>query len=108
MNQNCQREGAYAVARKFPVNRLKTFTNKKANGFKNLECGTSRFLKETHPKGRTRTEAIKSLSWAGIGCSRVVVISFLRHYGRARVIHPPNLCRHTRIVAAGTPCNIVA
>ena len=107
MNQNCQRGGAYAIARNFPVNHLKTFT-KKVNGFKNLECGTSRFLKETHPKGRTRTEAIKSFSWAGTGCSRVVAISFLRHYGRARVTQLPNLSRHTRVVAAGTPCNIVA
>ena len=43
MNQNCQREGAYAIARMFPVNRLKTFT-KKANGFENLNVRYLAFL----------------------------------------------------------------
>ena len=43
MNQNCQRGGAYAIARKFPVNRLKTFT-KKANGFEDLNVRYIAFL----------------------------------------------------------------
>ena len=43
MNQNCQRGGAYAIARKFPVNHLKTFT-KKANGFENLNVRYLAFL----------------------------------------------------------------
>ena len=61
-----------------------------------IHSGTSRFLKETHLTGRTSTEATKSLSWAGTGCSRFVAISCLRHLGyraagRSRVIHHPNL-----------------
>ena len=61
-----------------------------------IHSSTSRFLKETHLTGRTSTEATKSLSWAGTGCSRVVAISCLRHLGfraagRARVIHHLNL-----------------
>ena len=67
---------------------------RKANGFENSQCGTLRFLKETHPIGRTRTEAIKLLSCAGTGCFRVVAISFLRHYGRARVIQSSKSHRH--------------
>ena len=63
MNQNCQRGGAYAIARKFPVNRLKTFT-KKANGFENLNVRYLAFL-EGDPSQRPHSHRGHNVTLTG-------------------------------------------
>ena len=76
---------------------LENVYNNDLSGSKRSDCNSQwylGFLEETNLLGRTLTKAIKSLSWAGTGCSQVVAISCLRHLGycaagcKARVTCP--------------------